>query len=73
MFAHWSVNDAIRAHAWGVLLDTHAINELKSLEFCLPCKGAYYSVDGRCYYCGRKKAPEAKLLIGPEQYDRPID
>jgi len=64
------VNDAIRAHAWGVLLDTKTVNELKDLEFCLPCKGAYYDINGRCYYCGRKKLPDAKLLTGVERFEK---
>lgn len=69
LFCHWSVNDTIRAHAWGVHLDTSSVNELKDLEFCLPCKGAYYDMNDRCYYCGRKRKPAAKLLIGVERFE----
>lgn len=68
MFAHWSVNDEIRAHAWGVKLDAQSVSELKDSEFCLPCKGAYYDLNGRCYYCGRKKLPPPKLLTGAERF-----
>jgi len=71
IFAHWSVNDCIHAHALGVKFDFSAISELKDSETCncaVTVGRASFSALGVCYYCGRKRR-KAELLTGARRFE----